>query len=375
VSAQPGQRRLGPVLAALLIGGATLLAGCDRTESVQGGYRGVGMWQLSDPSDAKALQALNQIPAPEPQDPPDPSLPLASQMYKSVQVLGDLNVLQFTRLMQALSTWVAPQQGCEYCHNVENLASDEKYTKNVARRMLQMTRQINSQWKLHVANTGVTCWTCHRGQPVPSGTWFTNPGPRTASGAMGYKGGQNTQGVAAIGHAALPYDPLTEYLVGDKAISVQATQALGKDRPATKQTEWTYALMMYVSKSLGVNCTYCHNTRAMGVWDQSTPKRTTAWYGIRMVRQLNEAYLNPLLPLYPANRLGKTGDAPKVACETCHKGVYKPLYGISMLPDYPELAGVLPPPAAPQDPSSPVPQPVPEAAAADAPSPNLTANP
>jgi photosynthetic reaction center cytochrome c subunit len=38
--------------------------------------------------------------------------------------------------------------------------------------MLQMTQYINSEWKTHVADTGVTCYTCHRGQPVPSALWF-----------------------------------------------------------------------------------------------------------------------------------------------------------------------------------------------------------
>ena len=46
---------------------------------------------------------------------------------------------QFNRLMNAITAWVAPQEGdnagCAYCHNVENMASDELYTKVVARLM------------------------------------------------------------------------------------------------------------------------------------------------------------------------------------------------------------------------------------------------
>jgi photosynthetic reaction center cytochrome c subunit len=60
-----------------------------------------------------------------------------------------------------------------------------------------------------------------------------------------------------------------------------------------------------------------------------------------MVRELNNAYLNPLEPVFPPHRLSPEGDGPKVGCETCHKGVYKPLFGITMLNDYPELAGVV----------------------------------
>jgi len=31
------------------------------------------------------------------------------------------------------------------------------------------------------------------------------------------------------------------------------------NRSSIKQTEWTYSLMIHMSESLGVNCTYCHN--------------------------------------------------------------------------------------------------------------------
>ena len=34
------------------------------------------------------------------------------------------------------------------------------------------------------------------------------------------------------------------------------------NRSSLKQTEHTYGLMMHMSDSLGVNCTYCHNTRS-----------------------------------------------------------------------------------------------------------------
>jgi hypothetical protein len=88
-----------------------------------------------------------------------------------------------------------------------------------------------------------------------------------------------------------------------------------------------------------VNCTYCHETRQFSDWSQSTPQRVTAWYGIRMVRDLNNNYLDPLQSVFPPARLGPTGDSPKVDCATCHQGVYKPLFGVSPLAGFPELAG------------------------------------
>jgi photosynthetic reaction center cytochrome c subunit len=326
-----------------------LLAACERTETVQRGFRGTGMVQLYTTEAVKTAVNTNQIPEPEPTDPPDPEAPAIKEVFQNVQVLNDLTVLEFSRLMQAMSTWIAPDEGCEFCHNPQKLESDEKYTKVVARRMLQMTRQINTEWKTHVKGTGVTCWTCHRGQAVPSGDWFANPGPKTANNALGNRAGQNTPGVKANGNSALPYDALSAYLTGTNEIRIQATAPLatGNYMPI-KQAEWTYSLMMYMSNSLGVNCMYCHNTRALARWDESTPQRETAWYGIRLTRMLNNDYLIPIQSLLPAHRLSAEGDGPKVGCETCHKGSYKPLFGTTMLNDYPELAGVLGPrPGAP----------------------------
>jgi photosynthetic reaction center cytochrome c subunit len=321
-----------------------VLPACDQPESVQRGLRGTSMLQVYDPDRLAQVQADNVIPEPEPVDEPDPEGPAISEVFENVQVLNDLTVLEFSRLMQAMSTWIAPEEGCEYCHNPNNLASDEKYGKVVARRMLEMTRDINTNWQTHVAGTGVTCWTCHRGQPVPSGDWFRHPSEGLpASALIGERAGQNKAGVATVVNSSLPYDPLSVYLNTEEPdIRVQGTRPLaGENRRSVKQAETTYSLMLYMSDSLGVNCTYCHNTRALASWQESTPQRATAWYGIRMVRKLNVDYLNPIAPLLPAHRLSPEGDGPKVACQTCHKGTYKPLLGVSMLGDYPELAGLM----------------------------------
>jgi photosynthetic reaction center cytochrome c subunit len=117
-------------------------------------------------------------------------------------------------------------------------------------------------------------------------------------------------------------------------------QALpGSDPHSIKETEWTYALMMNFSQSLGVNCTFCHDTRSFGDWSQSSPQRVTAWHGIRMVRDLNNGYLASLMGVWPANQLGPGGTPPQLNCATCHQGVYRPLFGVSTLAGFPELAG------------------------------------
>ena len=303
---------------------------------VQRGFRGTGMDQIYDPRALAHLVAQAKVPRSLP--PASPEGVKAAVAYKNVQVLGNLSVGQFTRLMVSITSWVAPKQGCSYCHNVANMAWDGLYTKVVARRMIQMTQNINGNWQSHVLTTGVTCYTCHGGNPVPKNIWFNTSGPQAPDGVA-----ETHMGMAhptpAINDSALPYDPFTPYLENAVDIRVQGNTALRSDNAASmKMAEGTYALMIHFGQSLGVNCTYCHNTRSFGDWATSSPARVTAWYGIRMVRDINNAYLASLNNVFPAYRKGVQGDSPKVNCLTCHQGIYKPLFGVSMLTTFPELA-------------------------------------
>ena len=332
-----------------------ILAGCGERppiETKQIGYRGTGMEQNINPRRQEMLKAMNQIGGIQP--PADASGPLAKDLYQNVQVLSDLSVGEFTRVMLSMTEWVTPaeQKNCTYCHNGENYADESKYTYQVARSMLKMTRDINTNWKSHVKDTGVTCHTCHRGGPVPSYVWYADPGSGRENAFVGTRAGQNSAitglGVTTIGHSSLPYDPYSPFLLGDLNIRVEGPTALPTgNRRSIKQAEWTYSLMVHMSNSLGVNCTYCHNTRAWADWQQSTPQRTVAWHGIRMARGLNNKYLVPLTDVFPANRKGPQGDVAKINCQTCHQGVYKPYFGESMAKAYPELQGMKPAPVDP----------------------------
>jgi photosynthetic reaction center cytochrome c subunit len=309
------------------------------TTSIQRGYRGVAQELNYQDATVAKLRALNVVPAPEPKQ--DPAGQPSSAAYQNVKVLGKVDANEFLRLMSAITNWVAPSQGCTYCHSAENLAYDAVYTKIVARRMMQMTQHINADWKNHVGGVGVTCYTCHRGNPVPKNIWF-NQGPTAPDQVGGVAEANIGKNLATkvAGYSSLPSDPFTPFLEQANDIRVIAHQALpGTDDSSIKQTDWTYALMIHMSNSLGVNCTYCHNSRAFADWSQSSPQRVTAWYGIRMVRDINNNYLDPLGKngTFPRGRLGALGDSAKVNCNTCHQGVYKPLFGASMVKDYPEI--------------------------------------
>ncbi len=297
---------------------ALALAGCigeRQTDTVQGGYRGTAMETNYTRGELKAQFAQVKIPEPLP---PAGSSPPGPLPWQNVQVLNDISVAEFNRTMIAMSTWVAGTGNCAYCHNIVNFAADTLptgkpiYTKLVARRMLQMTRQINGQYSEHVKNTGVTCYTCHLGKPLPNGLW--------------YYSSQN--------------DYLRHYLDRDGArVITQAVAPSNGNRSSVKQAEWTYSLMISQSRSLGVNCTYCHNSRQFSSWTQAPPQRVTAFHGILMLRDVNSNYLAPLETVFPAVRLGAMGDAPKAQCATCHNGVYKPLYAAQMTKHYPALWG------------------------------------
>lgn len=330
------------VSVALFLGGFMLFtAGWDRPpiEDEQSGYRGTGMVQIANPREKAALLASQTVP--DPIAPAAAAGPRARDLYQNVQVLGDLSVGQFVRVMQAMTNWVAPEQGCTYCH-VGNLAADDKYQKVVSRKMLQMTQHINANWNTHVGETGVTCYTCHRGQNIPSNYWYTDPAVAEAAPMVGANAGQNQPAEAAV-LASLPADPFTPYLLEAANIRIAAQNALptGQQDGATIQsTEGTYSLMMHMSDALGVNCTFCHNSRAFSDWEQSSPQRVTAWHGIRMVRDVNVDYIHPLNDVFPEHRKGPLGDAFKANCSTCHQGVNKPLNGAQMAKDYPSLLSV-----------------------------------
>jgi photosynthetic reaction center cytochrome c subunit len=208
---------------------------------------------------------------------------------------------------------------------------------------------------------------------VPAQIWFNETGPKRAGGASARSDGHNAVSMQA-GLTSIDVNVLSRYLVGNEPLRAGGAQALPANNPATiKQTENIFGLMIHMSESLGVNCTFCHNTRAHTQWEESPLQRTTAYHGIRMVRELNNKHVLPLAGTFPANRLGPTGDVAKVACATCHQGLNKPLGGAVMAKGFPGMLAVAAAPA----PATSVPvaatTPVAAATAAAAPTPSPVA--
>jgi photosynthetic reaction center cytochrome c subunit len=349
----------GPAILIGVLGGAVALAALlvtwgqpYATASLQTGPRGTGM-------SVPEFNVARLVPDPtidayltEAPYPPQVGDALARDVYENVQVLGDLTEDNFNRVMNAITAWVAPDQGCAYCHGdggLETYGADDLYTKVVSRRMIQMTQNINENWDGHVnANreVGVNCYTCHRGEPVPSDIWFRiSP---VLESTDGWASVQN-RATSLSQSTSLPSNALEQYLTDYEIVQVHDLESRvegvpGFDVASLQRTEMTYSLMNYFSNSLGVNCVFCHNSRAFYDPGQVTPQWATALLGRQMVIELNTEYLIPLEPVYPPERLGPVyADAPKAACKTCHKGYQQPLQGLNMTADWPELASCEPP--------------------------------
>jgi photosynthetic reaction center cytochrome c subunit len=318
------------------------------------GWRASSMIQFDLPPAEAAL--LKRPPPPIPGWGHDPRP--AGVAYKNVTVLTNVDAGEFMHTMTAMTSWVSPKQGCGFCHAGADYASDAKPAKAVARLMLQMTRHINADWRDHVGAAGVTCFSCHQGQPIPSDVWFAAP-PVRQHPMIDWQEDYHEDELTV--RKFFPDEGYEEYLLQNTPGSSQSYTALpthsGSSQVVIKRM---YEVMMQMSDGIGVNCGYCHNSRAFFDWRQSTPARWTGYSGIQMTRDLNRHFLIKTGALLPQSRyrLDKAHErnlAPDQAgpmpgnglsnCATCHHGEPKPLGGANMVDAYPALIDPEPSPS------------------------------
>jgi photosynthetic reaction center cytochrome c subunit len=99
----------------------------------------------------------------------------AEQSFKNIQALKGLPASQLFSVMKFMAFSLGVK--CDYCHvrtgNNWEWEKDDKQEKQSARKMIQMTADINKN------NFGgrnqVTCTTCHRGQPHPISATAVSP--------------------------------------------------------------------------------------------------------------------------------------------------------------------------------------------------------
>jgi hypothetical protein len=110
----------------------------------------VAAWAQEPPPDAHKAHG----PMPEP---------------KNLKVLK-VPAAELMPIMRAFSAGLGVS--CDHCHVKGDFASDDNPHKEMARKMIVMAQQVNSNFpdgKMHV-----TCYTCHRGETEPK----TAPPPK-----------------------------------------------------------------------------------------------------------------------------------------------------------------------------------------------------
>ncbi len=88
----------------------------------------------------------------------------AGEAFKNVQVLKDIPANQLIPAMQFITSSLGVQ--CEYCHVENAFEKDDKKTKQIARKMMQMQFAIDTN--NFDGKQMVTCNSCHRGNPKPT---------------------------------------------------------------------------------------------------------------------------------------------------------------------------------------------------------------
>jgi photosynthetic reaction center cytochrome c subunit len=199
----------------------------------------------------------------------------------NVQVLTGMTSAQiWTYMQQYVSGGLGV--GCQYCHDLNNFAADTYEEKISARNMLYLVSDLNSQFIVTLPNwqgNYVQCATCHNNAPAnleAFGTQFIKSVPDIpVTVELLDENGQRVldpalkpeeiRGQVGLQDAVLwyiynyqiwkPFDPADpESGRGSLALTFNGG-------PTQEQVTINQNVMNYNSWSLGVGCTFCHNSR------------------------------------------------------------------------------------------------------------------
>jgi len=88
---------------------------------------------------------------------------LAEKVFKNIEILKGKKASRLPGMMAALTGLLGVN--CTHCHVKDKWESEEKPTKQTARKMFRMIGGINDDY--FEGQNKVSCWTCHRGNPHP----------------------------------------------------------------------------------------------------------------------------------------------------------------------------------------------------------------
>jgi photosynthetic reaction center cytochrome c subunit len=132
-------------------------------------YRKIGNATAAADLAAKVKAAMNGTRAPN--EPAGASFSEAGDkpardVYKNIRVLKDVPASQLLATMEFISSSLGVS--CDFCHSEGHFESDDKRTKQTARKMMQMTFALNQS--SFATQRAVTCFSCHRGAADPVST-------------------------------------------------------------------------------------------------------------------------------------------------------------------------------------------------------------
>jgi hypothetical protein len=93
----------------------------------------------------------------------------AEQVFKNIQTFKGMPAISVLRIMEM--AFVANLGvDCAYCHDTDRWESDVKRTKPIARGMWALRSSAQDEIRKLTGKTDVpvTCYTCHKGQAIPS---------------------------------------------------------------------------------------------------------------------------------------------------------------------------------------------------------------
>ena len=218
-------------------------------------------------------------PPPRPNSPPPSPSPAYSgdmqDVYHNIKVLHG-SASRLDPIMREFNAALGVR--CDYCH-AQNKWEEDIPMKDKARMMVNLSNHVNEK----LPKGEVTCWTCHRGKPVPDKLpALTSESPET--------------------------------VVAQRAIALtpdQAEQPVEKVFKNLKEFGGFPAgnlpfAMAYYTKALGVDCKFCH----VEPFAKDTPHKDMARSMIEMVESTGQAFY-------------KEAKNP-VRCWTCHRGTHPP---------------------------------------------------
>ena len=94
----------------------------------------------------------------------------AADVFKNLKMFKQLKAGQIPGIMESWSRSLGTS--CQHCHVVDQWAKDDKPEKQIARDMLHMVGEINTNLLANIKNLDsknprIACWTCHEGRIKP----------------------------------------------------------------------------------------------------------------------------------------------------------------------------------------------------------------